>query len=125
MRGGKWEGVLSVTRGYVYVARDVAGTVLYVGMTTKPKARCAQHSRSSAWWSVRANLQVARCETPSRARAVEDDLICAYDPAFNIRGGHGLGREGCRGRRCMRLRAEAERREILRRYYRLRQARRR
>ena len=111
--------------GFVYVARDGGGSVLYVGMTTNLRGRFGAHARSSSWWSLRGSIEVTECENADDARALEDDLICRFDPPYNARGGHGLRHEGCSGRRCARLRSVARRQEMMRQCRLVRQARRR
>src|SRR4051812_4140719 len=95
--------------GFVYTARDVAGCVLYVGVTEDVRRRLAEHQRSSPWWGLHAQIDVDEFDTMAEAKAAEDDGICRYDPPYNIRGGHGCASADCSGRRCERVRAETTR----------------
>ena len=97
---------VGVAGGYVYVARDVEGRVLYVGVTGDMKVRLAAHRRTSRWWPLHASIDVDEFETIEAAAAAENERICAYDPPFNIRGGHGCAKRACTDRRCERIRAE-------------------
>ena len=83
----------------VYVARGGDGGVLYVGSAGNVRRRMGAHRRTSRWWHLHAELEILEFPTLARARATENDLICRYDPPFNISGGHGLG-TSCLGRRC-------------------------
>src|SRR4051812_2238452 len=73
------------------------------------------HRRTSPWWAVHATIDVQEFATLEEAAAAENDGICRHDPSYNVRGGHGLRKGACLGRRCVRLRAECARREALRR----------
>src|SRR5215212_9327104 len=110
---------------FVYVARDGDGRVLYVGVTGELKARMAAHRRSSGWWSRQAQVHVEEFATIEAAERAETGRICRYDPAFNIRGGHGASASACAGRRWERVRAENLRLQEARRRRLLHQPRRR
>ena len=98
-------------RGYLYLARDAGGGVLYVGSTGDIRRRLSEHRRHSAWWPEAEDIEVDEFGTLQAARAAEDDLICRLDPPRNIRGGHGARRPSCSGRRCVRSRKQLHRRE--------------
>jgi GIY-YIG catalytic domain len=114
-----------VTAGFVYVAREESGRVLYVGTTTDIKARLATHARKAPWWNSKSHVDVLELDSAARAAAAENDLICELDPPYNIRGGHGALGHDCAGRRCVRLRAGAARCGATRRGRIIRQNRRR
>ena len=96
-------------RGFVYTARDVAGNVLYVGVTRNVERRMKAHRRSSRWWRLHSTLEVEEFATLEEAADAEDRAICRHDPPFNVRGGHPAAPWDCPGRRCRRLRSEADR----------------
>src|SRR5690349_10860252 len=111
--------------GYVYTARSRRGSGLYVGSTGNVRTRLQEHRRSSAWWREHDRIEVAEFDTLEQARLAEDDAICAWDPPYNVRGGHGSCRHNCPGRRCLRHRRAVERGLLLRDHLWLRQPRRR
>src|SRR5919199_3498556 len=93
--------------GYVYVAWDASGNVLYVGSTTSIRARLSEHRRNARWGRLQAAVDYREFSQERTARAVEGHLICELDPPFNrCNGRDHLGRR-CTGRRCTRLRREA------------------
>lgn len=67
----------------VYIARDLGGAVLYVGMTGSLGARFAAHKRADLWWSAAVSIAVEMWPSRDAASAREDELIAEFDPPHN------------------------------------------
>ena len=68
----------------VYIARERAGQVLYVGMTERLAARLGAHERLSAWYSTAASITWHAYESRAAAARAEADAIAELHPRFNL-----------------------------------------
>ncbi len=76
----------------VYIMRDAAGTVLYVGKAIKLKRRVSSYFRHSGFASPRLrklvsmidDISIIRTESEAEALIVEAKLIRRYSPFFNV-----------------------------------------
>lgn len=75
----------------VYVLRDRAGTVLYVGVTSALKQRLATHKRTQPWWSdVDPGQTTATPPAPwEDAITAEERFIRTLRPLHNKRRSNG------------------------------------
>lgn len=71
-------------RTSVYVYQDIAGRVIYVGITDRGGKRGEEHSRSSAWWNDVASMSVLHCSSREHALAAERTLIRLLKPPNNV-----------------------------------------
>jgi excinuclease ABC subunit C len=77
----------------VYLFKDAAGTVLYVGKATSLRSRVRSYFLESRWMDLKTGSlarEIADFDTivlanPREALALENDLIKRYQPKFNIR----------------------------------------
>jgi excinuclease ABC subunit C len=77
----------------VYLFKDAAGTVIYVGKATSLRSRVRSYFLESRWMDARTGSlarEIADFDTivlanPREALALENDLIKRYQPKFNIR----------------------------------------
>jgi excinuclease ABC subunit C len=77
----------------VYLFKDAAGTVLYVGKATSLRSRVRSYFLESRWMDVKtgslareiADLDTIVLDNPREALALENNLIKRYQPKFNIR----------------------------------------
>jgi excinuclease ABC subunit C len=77
----------------VYLFKDAAGTVLYVGKATSLRSRVRSYFLESRWVDAKTGSlarEIADFDTivlanPREALALENDLIKRYQPKFNIR----------------------------------------
>ena len=67
----------------VYIARDVTGAVLYVGITGSLSGRFLAHKKADLWWSQAASIDVEMWPNRAAAKAREDQLIADIDPPHN------------------------------------------
>ena len=77
----------------VYLHRDAAGKVLYVGCTSNLKARTAHHSRTGRWADV-ATVEVDSIHPRDvEGLARERELIHLHEPPRNTRHNPAVQRE--------------------------------
>ena len=77
----------------VYLFKDAAGTVLYVGKATSLRSRVRSYFLESRWMDAKtgslareiADLDTIVLDNPREALALENNLIKRYQPKFNIR----------------------------------------
>ena len=77
----------------VYLFKDAAGTVLYVGKATSLRSRVRSYFLESRWMDAKtgslareiADLDTIVLANPREALALENNLIKRYQPKFNIR----------------------------------------
>jgi excinuclease ABC subunit C len=77
----------------VYLFKDAAGTVLYVGKATSLRSRVRSYFLESRWMDAKtgslareiADLDTIVLANPREALALENDLIKRYQPKFNVR----------------------------------------
>jgi excinuclease ABC subunit C len=77
----------------VYLFKDAAGTVLYVGKATSLRSRVRSYFLESRWMDLKtgslareiADLDTIVLANPREALALENNLIKRYQPKFNIR----------------------------------------
>jgi excinuclease ABC subunit C len=77
----------------VYLFKDAAGTVLYVGKATSLRSRVRSYFLESRWMDLKtgslareiADLDTIVLDNPREALALENNLIKRYQPKFNIR----------------------------------------
>ncbi len=77
----------------VYLFKDAAGTVLYVGKATSLRSRVRSYFLESRWFDAKtgslareiADLDTIVLDNPREALALENNLIKRYQPKFNIR----------------------------------------
>jgi excinuclease ABC subunit C len=77
----------------VYMFKDAAGTVLYVGKATSLRSRVRSYFLESRWMDAKtgslareiADLDTIVLDNPREALALENNLIKRYQPKFNIR----------------------------------------
>lgn len=81
---------IPLERGFwTYVHRDAADVALYVGCTTNPLSRTANHvqnQRKSHWFGRVATIQWSRWSTEWDMRTSERRLIHQLRPAHNVLG---------------------------------------
>jgi excinuclease ABC subunit C len=77
----------------VYLFKDAAGTVLYVGKASSLRSRVRSYFLESRWLDAKtgslareiADLDTIVLANPREALALENDLIKRYQPKFNVR----------------------------------------
>jgi excinuclease ABC subunit C len=77
----------------VYIFKDAAGAVLYVGKATSLRSRVRSYFLESRWMDAKTgslareidDLDTIVLANPREALALENDLIKRYQPKFNIR----------------------------------------
>jgi excinuclease ABC subunit C len=77
----------------VYLFKDAAGTVIYVGKATSLRSRVRSYFLESRWMDAKtgslareiADFDSIVLANPREALALENDLIKRYQPKFNIR----------------------------------------
>ena len=77
----------------VYLFKDAAGTVIYVGKATSLRSRVRSYFLESRWMDAKtgslareiADFDSIILANPREALALENDLIKRYQPKFNIR----------------------------------------
>ncbi|AEK07806.1 endonuclease [Mycobacterium phage Yoshi] len=76
----------------LYRIYDNAGTLLYVGATTNPPTRFADHHRMQPWWATADTIKLQHLPSPEALVEAELDAIAAEKPVYNIAGTrrHGL-----------------------------------
>ena len=81
------------TRPGVYLFKDAAGDILYIGKAKSLRARVRGHFASDAAWSAKQQEMVRRIEdvdtivvgSEAEALLLENNLIKTHQPRFNIR----------------------------------------
>lgn len=68
---------------YVYIASDLRGRIIYVGITHDVYVRMAGHSRNSAWYPQMRHLRTEVHRTREDAGRRERELIRLYCPPYN------------------------------------------
>lgn len=81
--GGLTDGANQSGRVAVYWHYDSDDTLLYVGITSDPRARERQHARQSQWARYVATIDVRWCVDRNAALAVELRAIQSEAPIFN------------------------------------------
>lgn len=79
---------------WVYVAKNEADEVLYVGFTGHPMKRFKQHQKGSPWAPLARSLTWTGYPTKGQALAAEQQLIASLRPPFNITYNPGASRAG-------------------------------
>lgn len=70
---------------YLYVFRDVEGSLLYVGITGNPVERWRRHAQRKPWWHEVARIEFDLVPKESVALERERDLIRSAAPKYNVR----------------------------------------
>ena len=70
-------------RTALYRLYDRAGELLYVGITSDPERRFAQHADDKHWWWRVARKRIEWFDKRSNALAAEEMCIKIKDPAYN------------------------------------------
>lgn len=70
----------------LYRCYDLAGVLLYVGISDNLKARFAQHAADKPWWPEVTRKTVAWHPSRAEAEAAETAAIRAEHPRHNIKG---------------------------------------
>jgi hypothetical protein len=86
--------------GYIYLAYDAAGQLLYVGSTIHVGRRLMEHEEGSPWWSQVARIEIEgpfNWRVPAYER--ETQLIHDRKPLYNQRPGPPPGTVRARPRR--------------------------
>ena len=68
----------------IYRLYNIAGQLLYVGITWNPFVRWTYHARTKPWWTEVASVAVHQCRDDRDARAQETAAIHAEAPRYNI-----------------------------------------
>ena len=68
---------------YVYVLRDAADSVLYVGCTSEVSRRLSRH-RLRPWGPRVARIEMYPYDDRAEATSVETELIVELEPEFNV-----------------------------------------
>lgn len=69
--------------GTVYLCRNSAGAVIYIGQTLQPKTRMKAHRAKSEWWNETVDVEQLRVPA-SELHSTERALIAQHDPVYNI-----------------------------------------
>jgi predicted GIY-YIG superfamily endonuclease len=69
----------------VYQAFDAAGSLVYVGYSSRVDKRLKQHARNSPWWPNVARVELTRFPSDKEALASERALIKQQLPRHNVR----------------------------------------
>jgi hypothetical protein len=80
---GTPDGAITGGRHVVYWLYDVAGALLYVGMTNNAATRWKQHATSTTWWAEVSEFQVRGPFDRARALEVEREAIGRDRPLHN------------------------------------------
>lgn len=67
----------------VYLFRDEAGELLYVGVTSNFPLRIATHRAEREWWPQVAHVDTEQFPTRAAANVRETELIKAFHPRHN------------------------------------------
>jgi excinuclease ABC subunit C len=81
------------TRPGVYLFKDAAGEILYIGKALSLRSRVRSHFAQDAGWSIQKSEMVRRCVdvdtivvgSEAEALLLEANLIKSHQPRFNIR----------------------------------------
>jgi len=75
----------------LYRMYDIAGRLLYVGVTNGGLRRFMEHSKDKTWWREVDSIKVehAHC-TRSVIERMERDAIVAESPLYNVAHNHGI-----------------------------------
>jgi excinuclease ABC subunit C len=81
------------TRPGVYLFKDAAGEILYIGKALSLRSRVRNHFAQDAGWSIQKSEMVRRCAdidtivvgSEAEALLLEANLIKSHQPRFNIR----------------------------------------
>lgn len=87
-------------RHCIYILRDDAGQVLYVGQSLNVAQRLSNHKRSQSWWPEVEAIEIQHCETKADMDALEMRLISELWPLHNVRGNPLLTPEDPYARLC-------------------------
>ncbi|MEV4672809.1 GIY-YIG nuclease family protein [Actinomadura sp. NPDC049382] len=68
---------------YLYRLFDVAGDLLYVGVTRNPAQRWKYHARERRWWHEVAKHELTPFAERAQAEAAEKQAIKAEAPRYN------------------------------------------
>jgi predicted GIY-YIG superfamily endonuclease len=70
----------------LYRFYNVAGRLLYVGLTGNPGNRIGQHRRGKTWWCEVARMEVEHCASRSALVEAETRAIERERPLYNVQG---------------------------------------
>lgn len=70
-------------RATLYLMRDSAGALLYVGITASGADRWRQHQEDQDWWLEVATVTVHHFNSIEDARQAEGEAIFAWSPKYN------------------------------------------
>lgn len=70
----------------LYRLFNVAGALLYVGISDAPKRRFQEHAESKSWWYLVSRWTVTWHPDRATAIAAEATAIVAEGPAYNVAG---------------------------------------
>lgn len=74
---------MGAVRTAVYRLFDSSGTLLYIGISEKPKQRFQSHANSKDWWPNVARHTIEWCDDRPTAEAAEVAAIHAEAPLYN------------------------------------------
>lgn len=74
---------------FVYLFYDVAGALLYAGVTNDPKRRLYQHARDKDWFGEICVAKLAPFQSETEAMSAEAILIRALRPLHNVQHNGG------------------------------------
>jgi predicted GIY-YIG superfamily endonuclease len=72
------------TNHNLYRFYDVAGKLLYVGITSNPRLRFAQHRKLKPWWNDIATREIVHYRSRAELAAAEIKAIKKERPLYNI-----------------------------------------
>jgi excinuclease UvrABC nuclease subunit len=71
---------------YVYVAYDLQGRVVYVGLSDNVLGRLGEHSRYKGWWRGVAKVEFWEFDNRAEAARYEQAMIATHQPPGNTMG---------------------------------------
>lgn len=76
--------IATLAPGYVYLAADINGALLYVGSTGNLRRRMQEHKRDAPWWPESATFIAAVVADRELAYDFERSLIGGMRPLHNV-----------------------------------------
>lgn len=73
-----------MVRCVLYRVFDKQGSLLYVGATTNPATRIADHQRHQPWWDDASSITMEHFDTPESLVAAETSAIAQEAPRYNV-----------------------------------------
>lgn len=73
-------------RYILYRVFDESDSLLYVGATTNPGLRFADHGRVQPWWDGAATIKLQHLSSAGELENAELDAIAAENPRYNVSG---------------------------------------